>query len=308
MSLYYKLNNVDSKIDEPYTEDSSLGGLSIARTLKRHCNIIAGLSAYLPLQSVQPSWPTSIYEKLNDSLRYLLFGVFFLLSLRYILSYLVAGREWMIIGGSFCVIIIFIFCWWNLFLCLFFFISFIPIISGFQNIGIMDGVPLFSFCFAAIYCAWFLKFFLYNKKKINVNNSIDIFIEALAGIIIVSLLMTLNQYPLEFVLYRIRFASVLRQVDPFWCLEASYLILQGLFLYRIISLEKSGKKWSKAFDNIIIFHTIVIMLFSFCQFFILTSKFNIQKVKIFWPFDDIHSYGSYVVFSFRLSFFKNHIL
>ena len=231
-------------------------------------------------------------------LRWALFALFFLLSIRFFLSYAIATPSWATAGEICGIGFIFALCWWRLLFCLFFFIALIPVASGIQNMGIMGGIPLYSFSFACIYIAWFLKRVVYQKKSIQTENRIENLIDLFSGIIIFSLIMQLSQYPLDFVLYRFKYASVLRQSDPFWCLEASYILLQGLFLYRLLSMEGRDADWPKWVDRIFRVQTIAIIGFTGVQFFLLLNRNQGVLAGVFWPFDDIHSYGSYVVFLF----------
>ena len=237
-------------------------------------------------------------EKLDKSLRAILFFLFFLLSIRFIFSYLTAAPDNISYLGILIALLIAVLSWWRLFPILYLFIGFIPLVAGIQNLGLAKGIPIFSFIFANIYISWFLRRFFYKKKGIIVNNSIDTFIDIFAVVIILSLIMRLSAFPFDFVVYRFQFASVLRQNDPFWCFEASYIILQGLFVYRILSLEKN-KDWIKWINSLFVIQTIIIIIFSFIQFFLLVlNKQSLDTIKIFWPFDDIHSYGSYIIFLF----------
>jgi O-antigen ligase len=240
----------------------------------------------------------SVYKKFHELLRFSLFTIFFLLSIRFVFSYLFAAPTWMITGGCFGIFFVFILCWWKLLLCLFLFIITIPIVSGIQSIGIMDGIPLFSFSFSCIYIAWFLKRIFYQKNTFEANNITDVLVDIFVVVIITSLIMSLSRYPIEFVKYRLQFASVLRQNDPFWCLEASQIILQGLFLYRIFSIECKTQNWLELIDKIFFFQTVSLIAFSSSQFFLQLINIRFDQIRIFWPFDDIHSYGSYVVFLF----------
>lgn len=241
-------------------------------------------------------------RRLNLGLRYSVFILFFFLSVRLIFSNLNAMPIPIALAGLGGVLAIGGLSWWRSNYVLYGFVLFLPLISGVQNAGILKGIPCFSFCFACIYVSWFLRRFCWLKKNLKATNRIDDFIDVFAGVVIVSILFTLAGYPFDFIIYRFKFVSVLRQNDPFWCLDAGYILLQGLFLFRILSHEaKNELSWIL---TIFQFHTVTIILFSSLQFVTEISIKQMDSIRLYWPFDDIHSYGSYLSFLFFYNCFQ----
>lgn len=124
-----------------------------------------------------------------------------------------------------------------------------------------------------------------------------VFIDFLAGIICLSMVMSICRFPLDFSFYRLRFASTMGQEDPFWFMEAGYIILQGLFFYRLFDFEITEKKDLKYFTPCLYGHAVIVTAFAFLQLI-----FNIPDQgrigSVFSPFQNINVFGGYVLILF----------
>lgn len=230
-------------------------------------------------------------------LRCFVFIAFFFLSARSVFVYLSYLTGILHLVGIIALGVCIVLCWWKTIWVLYLFVAFIPLISGIQTLGFLEFAPLLSFIFSIIYLTWFLKRAFWDRKGFLSQSTISNFIDMLSGIVCISIIVCLCDYPLCFSLYRLKYASIAGQEDPFWFMEASYRILQGLFLYRVFDLEVKTKKVWEYFIPCLYCHAITIIVFSFIQFI-----FNIPDQKglgsIFSPFQEIHSYGGYVLILF----------
>lgn len=114
---------------------------------------------------------------------------------------------------------------------------------------------------------------------------------------VLSLGLILKSYPLDFVVYRFSSIRVMSQMDTLWCLEASYFFLIGPFFYRMLDLEISPIKESAVY-RICTLHILTIIPFSVYQSATHLPKLHFEEFGIYLPFNDAHSFGSYVVFCF----------
>ncbi|MBN1547835.1 MAG: O-antigen ligase family protein [Syntrophaceae bacterium] len=229
--------------------------------------------------------------------RYGLFMAFFLLSLRFVAVYLYHLPWVLTVLGIFGVLMLGLISWVRLRWVLIAFLVGIPLVSGLQAAGFIIPAPLLSFSFAAIYIAWFLRRVLWTKESLEPLSVIGEMADILAALVIISLVMSFQPYPVDFVLRRIGALSILGQGDLFWSIDASYVLLQGLFFYRILEIEMNGQKFRETVVSILYGQAAIIVLFSSLHlFFHIPDTFHYGTYGIFSPFGDAHSYGSYLVF------------
>jgi O-antigen ligase len=187
----------------------------------------------------------------------------------------------------------------------------IPLVNGFQILGILSDGPILSFAFSTIYLSWLTKQTFWKKKSIMPSTVIGHLVDVLSGIVIFSLVMGLCEYPLDIVLSRFRFLAFLGQKDPFWVINASQILLQGLFCFRLLELEVNGRSRQK-FIWVFYLQAAIIICFSFFQIISHIPKLYRGNIGVFLPYNDIHSYGSCVVFLlfifFSLAGNQNHKL
>lgn len=241
--------------------------------------------------------PKQIFKmhKITNILRNLIFITFWILSIRSVLVYLNYLTGSVQLFGIIAVLIGIALCWWKIIWVLYLFIGCIPLISGIQELGFMKSVPLVSFLFAIIYISWFINFFFWRKKSLILENIISNFMDILTGVVYLSIFFSLCLYPLDYSLYRLQYASIMGQFDPFWFMEAGYIVLQGMFFYRIFELELKDKDGDRKFIiPCIYFHTIIVLFFTFRE--IIVTLIDKKKIDfIFSPFQDPHSYGGYIL-------------
>lgn len=231
--------------------------------------------------------------------RYGLFTAFFLLSLRFAAVYLFHLPPVILIAGMCCVLTLGFFSWIRLRWVLIGFLAGVPFVSGLQTTGLIIPAPLLSFSFAVIYSTWFLRRVVWNRDTLEPRSVIGNMADILSALVMISLVMSFQPYPADFVLRRIWTLPTLAQKDVFWCIDASYIFLQGLFLYRILEIELNGKTMHGTVVSIMYAQTAVIILFSLLHlFFNIPDNFHYGNFGIFSPFDDAHSYGSYLAFLF----------
>ena len=236
---------------------------------------------------------------MGNFLRNFVFIAFFLLSLRSVFVYLSYLTGTLQVAAVIVVLAAIVVCWWKIVWILYLFVACIPLISGIQGLGFMKFAPLLSFAFSIIYIVWFSKRVFQERKGFTPQNTIGNLVDILSGIVCLSIIVCLCNYPLDFSLYRLKFASTMGQSNPFWFMEAGYIILQGLFLYRIFDLEIDNKREWKYFIPCLYFHAVTIIVFAFVQL-IFNMPDQGRVGSIFSPFQDIHSYGGYVLILFFL--------
>ncbi len=238
--------------------------------------------------------------------RYALFVAFFLLSFRFVAVYL-CHLPWVLsIVGVCGVLILGFVSWVRLRWVLIAFLVGIPLVSGLQATGFIIPGPLLSISFAVIYIAWLLRRVLRTKESLEPRSVIGEMADILAALVIISLVMSFQPYPADFVLRRIGALSVLGLDDVFWSIDAGYILLQGLVFYRILEMEMGSQKCLGTVLSILYGQTAIIVLFSSLHlFFHIPHTFHYTTYGIFSPFGDAHSYGSYLVF--LLFFFLNLI-
>lgn len=208
------------------------------------------------------------------------FLIFYILSIRSVLVYLNYLTGYVQVIGILAVLAGIALSWWKIIWVLYLFVACIPLISGIQEQGFMTSVPLVSFFFSIIYISWFSRFFFRERKSLISENIISTFIDTLSGLIYLSIISCLFIYPPGYSLYRLQYASIMGQLDPFWFMEAGYIVLQGMFLYRVFELELKNKKEYKFIIPCLYFQAITILIFAFGKITIeLVSKGKISSYK-----------------------------
>jgi len=249
------------------------------------------------------------FDSILEILRYGIFAGFYILCLWIVFAYFRHVPPTLLIPVILVMLGVVVLSWWKIVWSLGLFIICIPLVGGLHVIGVLPA-PLASFWFAGIYLSWFAKRVFWQKKAIasqaRIGNSIDI----LSAIVLLSFVTTFFQYPLDYVGYRMLSYVSMRQDDPMFCMFAAFIMLQGLFFYRMLELEARGKKILEWSISVFYIHAVTIIFFSLLQvIFNVPAKF--KKAMLFSPFSDVHSYGSYVVMLFflflGLSFVKGKI-
>lgn len=249
------------------------------------------------------------FDNILEILRYCIFIAFLILCLWLIFVYFRHAPPILLIPGILAMAGVVVLSWWKILWGLGCFIVCIPLVSGLHVTGVFP-VQLASFWFAGIYLSWFVRRVFWHKKAIASQAWIGNLIDILSAIVLLSFVVTIFQYPLDYVGYRMLFYGRIRQDDPMFCMFAAFILLQGLFLYRIMELEVHGKKILEWAIPVFYMHAVTIIFFSLLQvIFNVPAKY--KKAMLFSPFSDVHSLGSYVVLLFflflGLSFVKGKI-
>ena len=180
----------------------------------------------------------------------------------------------------------------------------IPLLSGLQMLGLTGPVPLSSFIFAALYFFWFPKKIISNEG-INPKSGIENLVDILSGMTLLSVLVTLWSFPTDLILEYFWHRLPGSQREIFYTLDAAFVLLQGLFFYRMIELEENAKA---AFEKVILvlyLQTFVIIFFSFIQLFFRVPE-PFLGLALYAPFEDKNAYGSYLLVLFSVLLFLTY--
>lgn len=241
-----------------------------------------------------PDW----FHIVLEILRCAIFVGFCVLSIRMVFVTLTHSMPVvsMVVGAA--VVVIAILSWWRVEWALYGFAACIPAVSGFQMIGFMKGLPLLSVGFASIYLTWLSKRVFWEKKGFTPGTGIGNLVDVLSAIVLISLIMQMISYPLDFIFYRLWLFPFAGQNEILYGIDGSYILLQGLFLYRVMELEMIRERVWKRVVQVLFVQTWIIICFSILQ---LIAKIPMPRKNygiLFSPFEDIHSYGSYIVLLF----------
>ena len=232
-------------------------------------------------------------DRIFEIPRYCAFGGFCVLCLWLVSAYLYNAPPVLLLAGSIAVVGIAVLSWWNILWSLCAFIICIPLVSGLCQTGLLPVSPL-SFWFACIYLTWLTKKVFFDKKSIRPQSIIGNLIDTLSAVVVISLIMIMLQYPPDYLLYRLWPYPARTQSDPMFSLFAAFILLQGLFLYRIMELEVTGEKTWRRFIPVFYVHVLTILIFYLVQVvYNVPAKF--RDALIYSPFSSVHSWGSYVV-------------
>ena len=168
----------------------------------------------------------------------------------------------------------------------------IPLVSGLQVFRFFGPLPFLSLMFASMYLSWLPKRLFFEKEDISPRTRIGYLVDILSGIVLLSLILTFWHYPLDLVLHRVWSFPTSMQ-DTFFSIHAAYVLLQGLFFYRMMELEIKNHNPSKYIVPVLYVQAAIIIIYSMIQL-IFRAPDPLYGFAIFAPFEDIHSYGSYM--------------
>jgi hypothetical protein len=175
------------------------------------------------------------------------------------------------------------------------FVAAVPLING---LFMVKGFGDISLAFSGVYLAWYPKSLL-KRKKIQPLTWSGFYVDLLIAIVLLNLslvLVRIVEFPMSSRswLYWFSYFPFVSQKDILWQIRAAIILLKGLFLFRMLEVElKDSLSWL-AFTKIIYVQAIIIAIFSIFQFISLRIK-SADYIALSLPFDDTHSYGSYVV-------------
>ena len=240
------------------------------------------------------------FRGILEMLRYGVFIGFSVLSIRMVLVTLNHSTSVVSVLVGVAVVAIAILAWWRIEWALYGFVTCIPVVSGFQVIGFMKGLPLLSVGFAGIYLMWFGKRVIWKQNGIVPGTGIGNLVDVLSAIVLISLIMELVPYPGDFIFHRLWSYPFVSQNESLYGIDGSYVLLQGLFFYRMLELSIRKERLRKRVVGVFFVQICIIVCFSMVQ---LVSKIPMplnNRGILSSPFEDIHSYGSYVVLLFFL--------
>lgn len=236
-------------------------------------------------------------ERFRNILEMLRYGIFFGFSVLSIRMVFLTLEHTPPIVSMFVVLwltAIAVFTWWRFKWALYGFALLVPAVSGFKLIGLLPGLPLLSAGFAILFLTWFCKRLIWEKEGIAPKTLVGNLVDVLSAIILVSLIMQLVIFPADFVLNRLWSCSFSGQNDPLYGIDGSYVLLQGLFFFRVMDSGLNKVRDLKAVVGVFWLQTCIIICFSMLQLIARIPKPYKDFGILFSPFEDIHSYGSYV--------------
>jgi len=174
------------------------------------------------------------------------------------------------------------------------FVATIPLINGFFMI---KGFSEISLVFVGVYLAWFPKHF-FNKKSLQPSTSEVYFANLLTAIILLNLCLVLGRIvdspiPSRAWFDWFSYFPFVSQKDNLWQINAALIFLKGIFLFRMIDIELRDRNSWIIFTKTIYVQAVFIAGFSLVQFVTLKTR-GVSYLRLYLPFNDIHSYGSYV--------------
>ena len=159
-----------------------------------------------------------------------------------------------------------------------------------------------------MYLSWFIRYVLVTKIDIRPKTQVGFFIDVLSSVILLSLFSVLILYPLDYWTVRIWSSESLSQINELFGIHASYIFLQGLFLFRLVEISSQGEGDVRFFRAVFTMQACTIVAFSGYQAvfgnagWLDARSFNDRGIH--FPFDDIHSYGSYLIVLFSVFLFS----
>jgi O-antigen ligase len=198
--------------------------------------------------------------------------------------------------------------WYASRITLFVFAGAIPLVSG-LCLTVWSLSPfVLNAIFAAMYLSWFIRYVLVAKIDIRPKTQVGFFIDVLGSVILLSLFSVLILYPFDYWPVRIWSSESLSQINELFGIHASYIFLQGLFLFRLVEISSQGEGDVRFFRAVFILQACTIVSFSGYQAifgnagWLDASSFKNRGIHL--PLDDIHSYGSYLILLFSVFLFS----
>ena len=241
----------------------------------------------------KPISEQDLFHKLLGLFRYAIFISFYVLSIRFIfiqIDHAPIKNPILLIPILFTIAILSL---WKTLWCLYGFLIIIPLVSGLQMLGFMQAIPFISLIFATIYLSYLPKRLFFEKGDISPWTKIGNLADILSAIVLLSLIFMLVPYPLDVIVDLVWYVPS-DMHESFYSIEAAYIILQGLFFYRVAELEINSRRMWFRLIPVLYLQASIIIFFSMLQW-VFRKPTPLKGFAIYSPFDDIHSYGSYIV-------------
>ncbi len=178
------------------------------------------------------------------------------------------------------------------------FVALVPFLNGWFVLSDVGGT---SFLFTAVYLAWVPRYFFENKRT-QTETTTSFLTSLLVIITFLNVCLAASrivEWPIPS-RYWLEWASsfpFFTQADPLWQINAALILLKGIALFWMVELEITGRKRWIVFSKAIYVQAICVVGFALFQ--LITFKTHgVNYIGLNLPFDDIHSYGSAVVFLF----------
>jgi O-antigen ligase len=179
---------------------------------------------------------------------------------------------------------------------LFGFLALLPVLTGLNDLGILPGIYLPSYIFAAISIGSSVQF--YRQQEIQTSaadkwRSLAILLsKVFASIIVIALVTQLTTNCNVATGRRFIVQAVFGYSDPLFFLTSGFIWLQGWFLFMNLEFSETiSLSWAKV---IILIFAVVMSIFIWFQ---LSSKIPLplSGYAYYSPFEDISSFGSIAV-------------
>jgi O-antigen ligase len=188
------------------------------------------------------------------------------------------------------------------------FIVAVPLLNGIAHTTSGLGGDPYNTLFSGIYLAWFIKRVVVHRTSVYPSTSPALLADILSTAVLCSLLVLLLGYPRSEA-FPEAFRSIARDQRSFaYCIYATTVFMQGLFLYRLLDLESARITTYQHFAWAILAISTIVVAFALFQLVFDVPAWRSAPVVpgLLLPFDDIHSFGSTIVLLFSVSLFMLH--
>ncbi len=239
----------------------------------------------------------SIGSKVLEILRCSIFVGFLILEIRFLSVFIQHATSKESLFSISLLLVLGALTYWKSFQVLYGFVAAIPLLSGLQALGLLGSIPVLNLSFAALSISWIARRLFLSGEGISATTRIGNLVDILSAIVMLSLCLSLCRYPFDMVFYRFWSEFSASQTDPFYSIEAGYTLLNGLFFFRMMELEGKNSFSLDRVKIVIYIHTATIIFFSLVQLiYHHPQKFFPNIISVNAPFEDAHSYGSYIAF------------
>lgn len=171
----------------------------------------------------------------------------------------------------------------------------IPLGSGLYVTGLLPANPL-SFMFAALFMGWAAKRVARGETDFSSATGAGRIVDLLSTLVFISLIAALLKVEGTDVPHRVFFETGFSLTDPLFPLSAAFILLQGLFLFRIVELEARPDEIRRWLVPILLAQIVTVLFFASLQWWDHIPKLY-KRMNVFSPFDDLHALGSYLCFA-----------
>lgn len=171
----------------------------------------------------------------------------------------------------------------------------IPLGSGFYVTGLLPVNPL-SFGFAVLFMGWAAKRVVRGETDFSPATGAGRVVDLLSTLVFISLIAALLKAEGPDVLHRVFFETGFSLTDPLFPLSAAFILLQGLFLFRIVELEARPDEIHRWLVPVLLAQFVTVLFFASLQWWGHIPKLY-KRMNVFSPFDDLHALGSYLCFA-----------